>query len=194
MTRRDTKHEILAQAARIVLEKGFGSTGIQEILTAAGVPKGSFYFYFKSKEEFGIELIDLYMEIITGRMDSYFNNLELSPLERLRSFFDATVEACRQTGCKNGCPIGNLAQELGCFSDRFRQKVAHSMDTMKFRIYRCLSDARNSGEIEESADPEKLADFILDGWEGALLRMKANRSVEPLLVFVDIVFEKLLAR
>lgn len=192
MTKEDTKAKILSEGARIVHDKGFGSTGIQEILNAAGVPKGSFYFYFKSKEDFGLELIDFYMEFILSRMDGHFNNLTLTPMARLKAFFSDIMGFCTSTGCKDGCPIGNMAQELGCVSDGFRRKVAHSMETMKFRICQCVSEARNIGEIDESFDPEKLAAFILDSWEGALLRMKANRSIEPLVLFQEMVFDRLL--
>jgi TetR/AcrR family transcriptional repressor of nem operon len=192
MAKEDTKAKILYEGARLVHDKGFGSTGIQEILNAAGVPKGSFYFYFKSKEEFGLELIDFFMKFILNRMDTRFNDLTMSPLERLQTFFQDMEDYCTASGCKDGCPIGNMAQELGCLSDDFRAKVAHSFETMKFRIYHCLHDARKCGELDEALDPERLAEFILDGWEGALLRMKANRSIEPLVVFRKMVFKHLL--
>ncbi len=194
MAKQDTKAKILAQGARIVHDKGFGSTGIQEILNAAGVPKGSFYFYFTSKEDFGLELIDFFMTFMLGRMDAHFNNLERSPLERLKAFFDDMMDYCEQTGCKDGCPIGKMAQELGCLSEEFRLKVAHSLETMKFRFHQCVHEARAQGELPASADPEKLAAFILDAWEGALLRMKASRSREPLLIMREMIFGYVLVR
>ena len=89
MTRRETKAKILQQGAELVYRQGFNNTGIQEILESAGVPKGSFYFYFKSKEQFGLELIDYYMEFFRVMIGTHLRKSDSPPLERLRAFFAA---------------------------------------------------------------------------------------------------------
>lgn len=194
MTKEDTKAKIMAVGARIVHEKGFNNTGIQEILKAAGVPKGSFYFYFKSKEHFGLELIDFYLTVIREGTGRHFGDPDASPLKSLRDFFDELTAIHLERGCKAGCPVGNIAQEMADLSDAIREKTEHAFNQMKQGIKRCLEAAQAAGEIDPDTDCDDTADFILNSWEGALLRMKAQGDVKPLKIFDRMVFEGLLKR
>jgi TetR/AcrR family transcriptional repressor of nem operon len=194
MAREDTRARIIAEGARIVHLKGFNSAGVQEILHAAGVPRGSFYFYFRSKEEFGLALIDYYMEYFLGRMDAHFNSSGSSPLATLRAFFDEKLEDFRDAQFQGGCPIGNLAQEMGDLNEAFQAKLCEALDKIRERIVLCLSLAHQHHEIDPALDPEETADFILNSWEGALMRMKVARDNKPLLVFDHMVFERLLGQ
>ena len=98
----DTKTRILKAGARIVHTKGYLGTGIQEIAEAAKIPKGSFYFYFKSKEEFGLALIDYYRELIEARMDDYVRDSSFPPVQRIRRFFESLVESFVRNAFKGG--------------------------------------------------------------------------------------------
>jgi len=194
MTKQDTKLRILNEAAKIIHCKGFNNTGIQEILNASRVPKGSFYFYFKSKEDFGLQLIDHFQGFILRRMKDQLEASDASPLERLRRFFEGTLEGFRCGALAGGCPIGNLAQELGDSSDKFRMKLGNALDQMEDCVVRCLEEARDQGEIDQSLDPKETANFILNSWEGSILRMKATGGVEPLITFEKMIFDRVLAR
>jgi TetR/AcrR family transcriptional repressor of nem operon len=97
-----TKERILIKGAEIIHRKGFNNTGIQEILKAAGVPKGSFYFYFKSKEDFGLHLIDFFGNIFFSRSDKYLNDRSRSSLENLRHFFDEFLTYFEENEFKGG--------------------------------------------------------------------------------------------
>lgn len=192
MAKEATKIRILSEGARIVHEKGFNHTGIQEILEAAGVPKGSFYFYFKSKDDFGLQLVDFYMQFILAGVDALLGLRSDEPLERLRNFFRHMRGVCEEKGCKGGCPIGNLAQEMADQSEAFRLKVNQAFSALSRRIAQCLEQAQRLDQVGPSIDPGETADFILNSWEGALLRMKAENSLLPLDVFERMIFEGLL--
>ncbi len=194
MTRQETKAKILQQGAELVYRQGFNNTGIQEILESAGVPKGSFYFYFKSKEQFGLELIDYYMQFFRVMIDTHLRKSHSPPLERLRAFFAAFEQVCLERECQTGCPIGNITQEMGGLNDAFRAKLDESFQRMKAAIASCLSEAQTAGEIGQDLDTDATADFILNSWEGALLRMKAQKSTEPLALFARFVFERILRK
>ena len=100
--RTDTKEMILRKGARSVHEKGFNATGLQEILAEAGVPKGSFYFHFKSKEDFGLQLIDYYAGSYFNRLDQYLKDPSKTPLQRFRDFFDNQVSSFKKNNFKGG--------------------------------------------------------------------------------------------
>ncbi len=192
MPKETTKFRILSEGARIIHQKGFNHTGIQEILDAAEVPKGSFYFYFKSKDDFGLQLIDFYTQFIDSMAQSQLSLTENSPIERLRGFFRSMMSVAEEQGFRGGCPIGNLAQEMADQNEAFRTKVREAFKRMSGNIAQCLEEARELKQIRESLDPQATADFLLNSWEGALLRMKAENSLEPLLVFENMIFNSLL--
>jgi TetR/AcrR family transcriptional repressor of nem operon len=192
MPKETTKFRILSEGAKIIHQKGFNHTGIQEILDAAGVPKGSFYFYFKSKDDFGLQLIDFFTQFVDALAESQLSSREHSPVERLKSFFRIMINTAEEQGCRGGCPIGNLAQEMADQNEAFRTKVREAFRRMSDSIARCLDEARELKQIRQSLDPRETADFILNSWEGALLRMKTENSLEPLLVFENMIFNSLL--
>ncbi|MBI4962684.1 MAG: TetR family transcriptional regulator C-terminal domain-containing protein [Desulfomonile tiedjei] len=192
MGKDSTKDKILAHAAQLIHRKGFNNTGIQEILQSAGVPKGSFYFYFKSKEDLGLALIDYYAETLGSRWRTVLEAPEVRHLKRLERFFDETRIRHEQDEGKSGCPIGNLTQEMGVLSDAFQAKLRGVFSGMKASIKNCLAQAQADGEISPSLDADATADFILNSWEGALLRMKAEGHTGPLVLFQRMVFDRVL--
>ncbi len=194
MSKENTKEKILAHAAQIMRRKGFNNTGIQEILQSAGVPKGSFYFYFKSKDDLGLALIDYYAQYLAAMGGSVLKNSETPPLQRLEKFFEGFRLLCSQEEWRSGCPIGNLTQEMGILSDEFQAKLRDVFKRIRGGISECLEQARTRDGIKLPMDPDETADFILNSWEGALLRMKAEGNTEPLLLFEKMIFGRLLNR
>jgi TetR/AcrR family transcriptional regulator, transcriptional repressor for nem operon len=194
MAKETTKIRILQEGARIVYENGYNNTGIQEILDAAGVPKGSFYFYFKSKEDFGLHLVDFYMDAVVSALDAHAGMERENPITHLRNFFRLMMVRCEEKGCKGGCPIGNLTQEMADLKESFRVKLNEAFSRMSKGVATCLEQAQRMNQLDPALDPRATADFILNSWEGALLRMKAQGSSEPLVVFDTMVFDGLLKR
>jgi TetR/AcrR family transcriptional repressor of nem operon len=172
------KELLLQKGAELIHLKGFNHTGINEILEAAYVPRGSFYFYFKNKEDFGLQLIDYYSVHFLSKSKEYLGRTDLSYLTRLREFFDDFLRFFDSHGCALGCPIGNLAQEMGDLSEIFRKKLGQG--------------AVELGDISPSWNLDNLSDFILNSWEGALVRMKVTKDTSPLILFDKILFDTIL--
>lgn len=194
MSKENTRDKILEHASRIVRKKGFNNTGIQEILESAGVPKGSFYFHFKSKDDLGLALIDRYAEGSTSLRDSLLASATGTPLEKLQKLFVGMRLFFSQEEWQSGCPIGNLTQEMGNLNDAFRSRLRAVFNMMQDTIRDCLEHARSCNELEPGTDPDELAHFILDSWEGALLRMKAEGNTQPLILFEKVIFGRVLKR
>ena len=95
---------------------------------------------------------------------------------------------------KGGCPIGNLALEMGDLNENFRLKLSNSFSKMEQKILDCLKDAQSSEEISQSIDIKSSASFILNSWEGAMVRMKAEKSSRPLEILEEIIFGKVLIK
>jgi TetR/AcrR family transcriptional repressor of nem operon len=188
----DAKSRILKAGARIVLEKGFCDTGLSEVLEAAKVPKGSFYFHFKNKEDFGLQLVDTFAGALKAARDTVLRDESLTCLERIREMFRRQAELFRKHGFKGGCPIGNLSQEMGDRSPLFRRKLKQVFSELRQDLAGQLSLAREKGEMPAAPDPEEAADFILSSWQGALLQMKVAQSTAPFEVFERMIFERLL--
>jgi TetR/AcrR family transcriptional repressor of nem operon len=192
METRDAKSRILKAGARIVLEKGFCDTGLSEVLEAAKVPKGSFYFYFKNKEDFGLQLVDTFAGALKTARETVLGDESLTCLERIREMFRRQTELFRKHGFKGGCPIGNLSQEMGDRSPLFRRKLKQVFSELRDDLAGQLTLAREKGEMNEALDPEEAADFILSSWQGALLQMKVTQSTTPFEVFDRMIFQRLL--
>lgn len=182
---RETR-EILCRAGVAALtEKGFSATGIDEVLKSVGVPKGSFYHFFASKEVFGAELITLYAHYFARKLDQFFLDESMSPLNRIDAFCRNAELGMKRFGFRRGCLVGNLGQEMGALPEAFRTQLTNVLLDWQARTERCLEAAREAGEISKHADCARWAAFFWIGWEGAVLRAKLERQGEPLRVFAD---------
>jgi TetR/AcrR family transcriptional repressor of nem operon len=190
--KQDTRKAIIEAAAPLIYRQGFHRTGLKEILDAAGVPKGSFYFYFKSKEDFGLAVIDHYLENLLATRSQVLADGAAPPLTRLRAVFTGRRDQRESDGCEGGCPLGNLAQEMSDLSPRMREHLQGALGSIAKVFAELLAQARDRGELPADLDPGQTAGFILDAWEGALLRMKTEKSVAPLDRFIHFVFNKIL--
>ena len=189
-----TRDRILEAGAQLIHRQGYNRTGIQEILQAAGVPKGSFYFYFKSKEDFGLALVDFFGQFFRQKSQELLEDASQPPLTRLRAFFDSFHERFSQNEFCGGCPVGNLAQEMGDLSPAFGHKLTQAIDFMASRVIPVLEEARQAGDLDPACDPAELAYFIIAAWHGSLIRMKAGKDGQPLETFQRMVFDRLLTR
>ncbi len=190
--KQDTKERILAAGSEIVHSKGFHHTGIQEILKSANVPKGSFYFYFKNKEDFGLQLIDYFDDIYEQIAQPILNDTSNPPLERIRNLLEFFITLYESFDFTLGCPIGNLAQEMGDVSQAFQKKLKESMDMMVMLYFEVLNEAKEKGDLNPDLDIRSTAEFIISSWHGALIRMKIEKSARPLLNHIQQIFDKCL--
>jgi len=188
----ETREHILACGGRIIHHKGFNATGLQEILRVADVPKGSFYFYFKSKETFGLALVDHYQSRLAAQTYPILKDTSKPPLERLANFFLWFRNYFTQEGFIKGCPIGNLIQEMGDVNPAFREKLNQSLGKLIRNVALLLEEAQKRNELPLRLEPEATARYIISAWQGALIRMKAVAGPEPLDTFQQMTFEVLL--
>ncbi len=192
MNKETTKVTLLKTGARFLREKGYNHTGIQEVLQEAGVPKGSFYYYFKSKEDFGLEIINHDACEHNRVLETYLKDETLTPLTRLRRYFEDKCSEFESLHYREGCLLGNIGQELADQNERFRLRLFEIFADWRDRYVECLQQAQDVGEIPSHLDVRLLADFCVNSWEGALQQMKVSKSSVPLKTFITIMFDVVL--
>ncbi len=183
----DTQQQLLEQGMAMLLRQGYHNLGIAAVLDATKIPKGSFYHHFKSKEDFGLQVIDLYMEGVHAGLDQCLGDKSLPPLQRVRRFFESTEEKYRTEGYL-GCLLGGLGQELSGISEVFRRKVEQCFSEIARRIAVCLREAIKQGDLPKKTDPQKMAELLVNCWEGAALRTRMRRDPAPLREMLDFYF------
>ena len=194
MNEQSTQEKLLQVGKAIFLEKGYNHTGLQEIVKAAGVPKGSFYHFFASKEAFGLAVLEHHMKTFKPFIEQHLlGDRDVPPLKRLRNFFEAGCAELESEGCKGGCIVGNLSQELADQNEIFREYLQNALNSWQALFTACLREAQENGDLPKETDVESLGQFLMNGWEGAILRMKATKTSGPLYNFVKLAFSKVLA-
>lgn len=188
MKKKDTKAEIISIGMELIAHNGYNATGIDAVLKQAGVPKGSFYHYFGSKEEFGLAVIDHFADHYDQKLQTFFDDERVPPLIRIRNYLENGLAKLTENQCAKGCLIGNLGQELADQNERFRARLDTIFGSWKERFADCLQEAQEAGELTPDVDPAAVAGFILSGWEGAILRAKVMKSPQPLQDFIDTLF------
>lgn len=181
----EARARLLRAGIALLTEKGFGAVGLEEVLGAVGVPKGSFYHYFPSKTAFGLALIDAYADYFARRLDDCFLDATRPPLARLSAFIAGARAGMARHGFRRGCLVGNLGQEMGALPEPFRARLIAVLRDWEARTAGCLLAARDAGEIAPQSDCARLATFFWVGWEGAVLRAKLECGPEPLDQFAD---------
>ncbi|AHI28927.1 TetR/AcrR family transcriptional regulator [Marinobacter similis] len=192
MQSNDTRNHIIQTGAELIGQKGFSATGLNAILTAAGVPKGSFYHYFSSKNDFGLAVIDTFAQEYDTTLDRILSDSSRSCVDRLRAYFDAGFESMANCQYTSGCLIGNLGQELAGQNETFRLRLNRVFSGWEQRFERCIAEGQAAGAIDSSINASDAASLLLSGWEGAILRSKVVKSTEPLERFVRVFFKQCL--
>lgn len=191
MPRPSNKEQILSAGLDLIYAKGFAASGIQEIADASGVPKGSFYNYFKSKEDFVIEALEHYTMSMSDYLEGALLKARGSPLGNLRKLFEGwCAEFEKRNRC--GCFAGNLSQELANHTPAVRRALRRSFNTLEGFYARCLEAARDAGELPAEADTKALAHFVYNSWQGAIVRAKAEGDSQPMRACVDALFGRIL--
>ena len=194
MNKKTGKEEIFIKSMGIIIKKGFNNTGLNEILKASDIPKGSFYNYFISKEDYGLQLLDFFAEKIFSYIDNYKDNNELSSLEQFRLFLEDFLKYYQEDDFKGGCPFGNFAQELGDINENFRIKTESIFYKVVEKFSSFLSEAKKQSEVDENIDEFVVANSILNYWQGTLLRLKVSKDPQHYEDFLDNIFEVLLKK
>lgn len=183
MSRDDTRAKLIRTGTEIFSEKGFGASGLEELLTKAGVPKGSFYHYFGSKQEFGLAVIDNYAFIWEQKLTRLLRNPNVGPLQRVDNYIAEAIRGLEKYGFARGCLIGSVSQEIVTLNEAFRARALKVFAEWSDYLVSCLDEAKDLGQIDQFADTQMLADFFWMAWEGAILKARLEQSVMPIKVF-----------
>lgn len=175
-----------------MLAKSYNAVGIQEILSAVDVPKGSFYHYFGSKEDFGVAIIEFYGEQLARSLQIKLAPSVVPARQRLKDYFLSIRQYYGEYGCGQGCLVAKLATEMGNSSPVMRQALKAQFDAWVQLIAACVREAQAQGDIVSTHCPEALAEFIYLSWEGALIRMQVNHDLEAIDTFLHYIFTRLL--
>ncbi|WP_286746616.1 TetR/AcrR family transcriptional regulator [Aquabacterium sp. UBA2148] len=171
---------------------GYNATGIQQITDQAGVPKGSFYNHFGSKEAFAAQIIRHYADWVDQAWDQCLSDAPSDALGTIRHTFARFVEHHARTECQ-GCLVGNFAAEVAESSAPCREVLQTSLDAWRVRLADLIERAQAEGSMRRDLPPHTLSLLFWDAWEGALLRMKIERHTGPLSDTVALLLDHLLA-
>src|SRR5262245_50031553 len=176
-----------------VRHRGLVDCSVRDITTAAEVPLGSFSNHFASKEAFAVAVIDRYFSDVRDLIARTLDDTTRPPLARLRAYFDAITDRLAERGWHDGCLIGNTSLDSTETSEVIRTHLRDVFAAWHEPFARCLAAAEADGEIELPLPPIEFADFLMASWQGAMLRMKVERSPEALERYKTVVFDRLLA-
>ena len=191
MAKPNVKQQIIDAAKIVFHEKGYNGCGVQDLVQAAGVPKGSFYNHFDSKEALGAEIVELYFE--QRRQIPILHDTSLPAVERLRGYFQVLSDSVVARGFSGGCLIGNFSAELSDQSPPVRARLISIWDRWTVDIGTIVELAQAEGAVARDIDATSLAGFLLNAWEGAVLRAKVDRDRAPLDLFMEVAFRKILS-
>ena len=170
------REQIVDAAARLIHLRGYNSTSIEDILQATGIGKGTFYYYFASKEKLGFAILEWQTTRFAERVLRKAFAGGRDPLEQIHAYLDLLLDLARKNGCRGGCPFGNLAQELSDTHERFRRRLERTFETWRAFLERTLQQAQEKGHLRPEADPARLSGFLLAGIEGAILLAKVRKD------------------
>lgn len=188
----DVRGRLLEAGVQTFSKSGFNGCSVQDITDAAGVPKGSFYNHFESKEALGVAALQHYWADAVRDRLAILSRPELPPRERLITYFQQVTAEIVQLGFTCGCLIGNMAAELSDHSPVIAAELSSIFACWSCRVGSCIGEAQAAGEINSDVDPEQLAAFVLNAWEGAVLRARIEKADRPLRQFVETLFVTLL--
>jgi TetR/AcrR family transcriptional repressor of nem operon len=190
MSRPNTREQIVQAGLKCLVEKGFNAVGVQDITDAAGVPKGSFYNHFESKEALGAEIVERYGANQTRR--EILADPTVPPLKRLRRHFERISGIFVEAHFARNCILGSFSAELASQSEPIREKLADLYGLWTKDLEAVIAEGQRKGEITSKTKAADIAAFLLDSYEGALLRARVERSRKPFDRVMKFAFEQIL--
>lgn len=188
MARPSLREKIIESGVQTLHERGFAGAGVREITADAGVPQGCFTNHFRSKEAFAVTILDRYHERTQAIMDETLRDESRPATERLHSYFDAIAEWLEQAGWRYGCLVGNMSLEMPEQSELLRTHLIEICRVLTSSFAEAVRAGQKAGEIRRDLDADDMAAFILASWEGAMMRMKVDRSPRPIEQFRRVLF------
>lgn len=188
----DVRELLIRSGIEMFTEKGYMTSDINGILKTVGIPKGSFYYYFKSKEQFGLEIMRHYDSYFSHLLDKYLSDPASPPLTRLVRFYQSAKSGMEKYDWQRGCLVGNLGQEVTNLPDGYGGVLNTIISGWQKKVEVCLLQAQALNDISASVDCRLMAVFFWMGWEGAVMQAKLARNGEPLDIFITIFINELI--
>ncbi|GAA1619189.1 TetR/AcrR family transcriptional regulator [Actinoplanes couchii] len=177
---RDTRMELLLAAERAFAHKGYAAVGINEVLSSVGVPKGSFYHYFSSKDAFGEAVIERYFEQYLAEMDEILTNADQDGASKILAYF-ASWQASQSFGdCEGKCLAVKLGAEVADMSEPMRLALRTGTTQITDRLENAIRGAAADGSSPFTGDARTTAEALYQLWLGASVMAKIQRSLAPL--------------
>jgi TetR/AcrR family transcriptional repressor of nem operon len=174
------RESLLNQGVMLLMQQGYHGTGLKEILDAVQIPKGSFYNYFGSKEKFAAEVIQHYIEPFIQQLNTHLQNPDNDALSALQRYFNELIIELEKAEFKGGCLLGNLMGEIGDNSELCQKSLQSAVHRYRNLLQTGLLKAQQEGTVRTDKSAEDMADLLANIWQGALLRMKIEKSSIPL--------------
>ncbi|WP_326835334.1 TetR/AcrR family transcriptional regulator [Amycolatopsis rhabdoformis] len=176
----ETRKTLLDAARRIVLAKGYAAVGINEVLADAGVPKGSFYHWFSSKDAFGEAMMKSYFDDYFATMDRIVAQREKSSAEHLMQYWQYFYDTQAADDCQGGCLVVKLGAEIADLSEAMRVTTKSGTAEIVDRIERMITDGITDGSVSVVDTPRATAESLYDLWLGASMIAKIHGSAGQL--------------
>jgi TetR/AcrR family transcriptional regulator, transcriptional repressor for nem operon len=191
MAAKSTRDHLIDVGLKLMHQHGYNATGLTEVLNAAEVPKGSFYHHFGSKEDFAAAALARFIAREAEHSAVVLNGSG-PPLKRLKRYFLELIKIYGQHGPIPGCMMGRFSLEITTDNAELRKQISTAFACWQHAIATVVKQAVTQKELPADTDPESVAGFLLNSWEGALLRSQAEKSDAPLETFMHYVFDGLL--
>jgi TetR/AcrR family transcriptional regulator, transcriptional repressor for nem operon len=188
----EVRRRLLAAGLELIFTRGFNGCGVQEITAAAGIPKGSFYNYFVTKDAFAVAVLEEYWKWVEKNFCSVLRNPKVKPLDRIAKYFRAMTDEKQARKFTLGCLIGNLSLEVSDSSPDARQKLANIFKLWQEPIAATLREAQERNELSRDRKVDDLAAALIEAWEGAVMRGKVEQQRESYRRFESITLPRLL--
>jgi TetR/AcrR family transcriptional repressor of nem operon len=189
----EVRAALLGAGRALIHGQGFNASGVKDITAQAGVPKGSFYHYFPSKDDFVIAVVEEYWASIEARFGVILSDASLAPLARVTGFFRAMTDDNETRDFTLGCLLGNMSLELADGSPAMRTTLARLFARWEHLLTTCLSAAQLAGDLPGSRDVRELASTLIEAWEGAVMRGKVEQTRAAYERFETVVVPRLMA-
>ena len=173
---RDSKARIVSAAAQLMYERGVSATTLEEILAASGTGKSQFYHYFADKDALIVEVLSHQLE---GILDDQ-SRFALDSWAGIAAWFETMIELHETRGRLRGCPLGSIAAQAVEQSEALRLSAAGAFARWESSLAAAFESMRRSGELDENADPNALAETVIATVQGGYLLSSIKRDAGPM--------------
>ena len=182
------RESLLEVGQELFLSSSFNNVGLNDILKKSGIPKGSFYHYFDSKEDFGLKVLEQYHRQNADALSKLLEDESLTPYLQLKTFYQDTIDHFDEIGYCQGCLMANLSQEVADVNENLRCKISQLSKQIVDQVSACVERMENNELNLGHLRPCEAAQILMNSWQGAIMKMKLEKSREPLDVFMKFFF------